>query len=437
MIDKKRIGIALSGGGYRAAAFHVGTLKKLNEMGILENVDVISTISGGSITGAAYCLHRSNFEEFEKTIIDAIGSKSVIRYILRSRRFLMTFIPASILCLGFIILPFTEWANYSLLPLLVLVFLLIRYQFKLLPVSVIVEKAYDDIFYKHAKLSDLCTIPELAIGATNLQTMRPFTFSKRKMEDSEYARYNPPVLFENRNFPVSRAVAASTCVPFAFSPITIDKKYFCDPTLVTVINPVLVDGGVYDNQGIHKLTQRNSSYACDIVIVSDAGNKLPFKEAYRNTFTLLLRSVNVFMVRIKHFQMIQNIYENHYGRHVAYQSLGWDLKECIPGFYSNLLQRNIPEDVIKCHGIPATWINNLEAHKQDILDYLKIRCRYDGISSRELAPYKLDRIRKVSTNLMCLKIDIIQDLIIHAENLTELQIRLYCPSVLISSAQKN
>ena len=37
--DNKRIGLALSGGGYRAAAYHIGTLRALHKLGILENVE--------------------------------------------------------------------------------------------------------------------------------------------------------------------------------------------------------------------------------------------------------------------------------------------------------------------------------------------------------------------------------------------------------------
>ena len=64
-ITKKRLGLALSGGGYRAAAFHLGVLRKLNTLKILDKIDVISTISGGSIIGAYYVLNRNNFESFE------------------------------------------------------------------------------------------------------------------------------------------------------------------------------------------------------------------------------------------------------------------------------------------------------------------------------------------------------------------------------------
>ena len=49
--EPKRLGLALSGGGFRAAAFHLGTFLKLRELGLLDKVDVISCVSGGSIAG--------------------------------------------------------------------------------------------------------------------------------------------------------------------------------------------------------------------------------------------------------------------------------------------------------------------------------------------------------------------------------------------------
>ena len=63
-----KLGLSLSGGGYRATGFHLGTLKKLQEMNILPEVDVLSTISGGSITGAYYCLNKDNYPDFEKKL---------------------------------------------------------------------------------------------------------------------------------------------------------------------------------------------------------------------------------------------------------------------------------------------------------------------------------------------------------------------------------
>ena len=57
------IGLALSGGGSRAMAFHLGCLRALNDLGLLERVGVLSTISGGSLIGAyyAYTPHKKLF----------------------------------------------------------------------------------------------------------------------------------------------------------------------------------------------------------------------------------------------------------------------------------------------------------------------------------------------------------------------------------------
>src|SRR5215470_19152139 len=44
------IGLALSGGGYRAMVFHVGALIRLNQVALLRKIKRISSVSGGSIT---------------------------------------------------------------------------------------------------------------------------------------------------------------------------------------------------------------------------------------------------------------------------------------------------------------------------------------------------------------------------------------------------
>lgn len=55
------VGLALSGGGFRAASFHVGVLKRLEELEILDQIKLVSTVSGGSITGALHALNCVNF----------------------------------------------------------------------------------------------------------------------------------------------------------------------------------------------------------------------------------------------------------------------------------------------------------------------------------------------------------------------------------------
>ena len=53
---KPRIALALSGGGFRAALFHIGVVRRSAELGWLHHVDLLSTVSGGSIIGAFMAL---------------------------------------------------------------------------------------------------------------------------------------------------------------------------------------------------------------------------------------------------------------------------------------------------------------------------------------------------------------------------------------------
>jgi predicted acylesterase/phospholipase RssA len=49
-----KVGLALSGGGFRASFYHLGVLACLAERDVLRDVEVVSCVSGGSIVGACY-----------------------------------------------------------------------------------------------------------------------------------------------------------------------------------------------------------------------------------------------------------------------------------------------------------------------------------------------------------------------------------------------
>lgn len=51
-----KLGLALAGGGFRASLFHLGVLRRMAELDLLRYVEVLSTVSGGSIIGALYAL---------------------------------------------------------------------------------------------------------------------------------------------------------------------------------------------------------------------------------------------------------------------------------------------------------------------------------------------------------------------------------------------
>jgi len=54
------IGLALSGGGFRATLFHLGSLWRLNELGWLPKVTRVTSVSGGSITAGVLGHHWKN-----------------------------------------------------------------------------------------------------------------------------------------------------------------------------------------------------------------------------------------------------------------------------------------------------------------------------------------------------------------------------------------
>jgi NTE family protein len=431
MRNKKRIGLSLSGGGFRAAVYHLGTLKKLNEMGILIDLDVISSVSGGSITSAYYGLYGQNFPEFEKGLKNALRS-NVIKSVLISPGFLLIAIIILFSLLLMLISLFTAFAWIASIILVAGMMILLKFQFKILPISKIIEDIYNRSFFNNKCLNDFIDKPVIAINSTNLETGRLFTFSKLKMGDSAYAHPKPgdkSIRFNSEKFPISKAVAASACVPFAFTPIRIEPQYFCDKSDAKIVNPRLIDGGVYDNQGIHKITQAGSSYECDIIITSDAGNMLPYRSRFRNTFELLIRTSDIFMNRIKNFQLIENVYKNSKSstKEIAYFSLGWDIDKCIPGFIDNLKKGTIPLSVIDAHGITKEDIDSQKW--KSIEDKLKTDMDYQQLILSQPLPNELKIARSVKTSLKNLKDSEINALIKHAYYITELQIKLYCPSL--------
>src|SRR5688500_19726947 len=57
----KKIGLALSGGGFRATLYHLGLVRFLHDAGILRQVTHITSVSGGSIMAAHLALHWDQY----------------------------------------------------------------------------------------------------------------------------------------------------------------------------------------------------------------------------------------------------------------------------------------------------------------------------------------------------------------------------------------
>jgi NTE family protein len=69
----RNVGLALSGGGSRAIAFHLGCLRALHDQGVLDRLDVISAVSGGAVIAAMYAYLQVSFADFDKSVVALLG----------------------------------------------------------------------------------------------------------------------------------------------------------------------------------------------------------------------------------------------------------------------------------------------------------------------------------------------------------------------------
>jgi NTE family protein len=236
------IGLCLSGGGYRAMLFHLGTLWRLNDGGLLRRLDRISSVSGGSITAATLGLRWQELEW------DARGqAENFERMVVRPVRVLAgETIDASSVLEG--LLPFTS-------------------------VGERVAAAYREHLFAGATLQDLPEDgagPRFVLCATNLESGVSFRFSRPYLADYRVGMVRAP------RVGLAEAVAASSAFPPVLSPFELDLRGaaweteagndLVDAKWRGAIK--LSDGGVYDNLGLETVWR-----SCRTVLISDGGGQ--------------------------------------------------------------------------------------------------------------------------------------------------------------------
>ena len=252
------IALCLSGGGYRAMVFHIGSLWRLYEAGLLGNIKRISSVSGGSITAGLLGL---KWRELSFRPAD-LKSDFVPKVVEPLRELAGETIDEEAFILG-----------------------------HLLPgrVNDRVAAAYERTLFKGATLQDLPDRPRFVINATNVQSAALWRFMKPYMRDYRVGEVKHPTI------PLSQAVGASS----AFPPILSPMEMRLDPDKFTpksgrdlqrqpfTSRVVLTDGGVYDNLGLETAWKRYQT-----VLVSDGGGKTqpeeePHKDALRHSYRVL------------------------------------------------------------------------------------------------------------------------------------------------------
>jgi predicted acylesterase/phospholipase RssA len=312
-----KLGLALSGGGFRASFFHIGVLARLAELDLLRHVEVISCVSGGSIVGAHYYLllrrllqttpdGRIEHGHYLKIVEDLLD-----QFLAGVQKNIRMRVAASWLAnLRMILQPNTYSRSQRL------GYLYEKYLYaqvvdgeekhkRWLNDAFIVprrdDETWDDSF--SPKLENwlrAAKVPVLALNATALNTGRNWQFTASWMGEPlsygsgvDSTERLEPVYYseaqELRQFRFGDAVAASSCVPALFAPIVVAGLY--EERIVR-----LVDGGVHDNQGTRALLDQD----CDAVVVSDASGQMSSeKNPPHGALGVLLRTNSVLQARVR------------------------------------------------------------------------------------------------------------------------------------------
>jgi NTE family protein len=275
------IGLALSGGGSRAIAFHLGCLRALNDLGILDRVKVLSTVSGGSVIGALYAAADAPFPEFEARVRRLL-ERGLFRPALHTALttaeglnavFCSAFVGS--ISLFIVLLNWIVWLLSLAAP-----GNLKRWRFDSWPSPVkrfasrttILRRAIDDEVFKGMRLRALRgRQPFLIVNAAELRTGSAFYFSGEESGSWRFGKLASP------DITLAHAVTASAAYPLLLPALDESLPFDRRDSSRVFERVVLTDGGVYDNLGLAPLwPRRDPSISLnvrpvDIIICCRAG----------------------------------------------------------------------------------------------------------------------------------------------------------------------
>ncbi|MBA3960603.1 MAG: patatin-like phospholipase family protein [Chthoniobacterales bacterium] len=310
-----KLGLALSGGGFRASLFHIGVLACLAERDALRHIEILSCVSGGSITGAHYYLEvqrllsqKNDSDITQQDYIEIV--KHLEDHFLAG---VQTNLRSQVLAELWTNLKAMFWPAYTR-----------TQRLGELYESNLFSRVDDGKGAKPRYMDDLKftprgeaaetfkpkydnwrrrnKVPTLVLNATTLNTGHNWQFTATWMGeppsgidgeiDGNYRLrrlYYEEAPLDFRRIRLGHAVAASSCVPGLFEPLVLQGLYPAKTVR-------LVDGGVFDNQGVASLLEQD----CSIMLVSDAsGQMLAIDEPSAGILGVPLRSFSVSMARVR------------------------------------------------------------------------------------------------------------------------------------------
>lgn len=268
------LGLALSGGGSRAIAFHLGCFRALDELGYLKKVDHISSVSGGSLFSALYSFYDEPFSSFNERVnwVLRSGLQMKIASELISptslSKILSTHLISGTVSNACSILNFTPF--FDLKPPLR------RWYSRTNVFMKVLEKRLFNGLKLNSKTKNNI---DVIINACELSTGSAFRFGNRETGNWHFGK------LRSNTIPVSEAVACSAAYPLILP--ALDKFYtFQKKHLTSHQRVFLTDGGVYDNTGVtcfdpHKDSNFSyNSFKPAYIFAFDAGHGIYGERSY-------------------------------------------------------------------------------------------------------------------------------------------------------------
>jgi predicted acylesterase/phospholipase RssA len=328
-----KVGLGLSGGGFRASLFHIGVLARLAELDVLHRVEVLSCVSGGSIIGAHYYLEVRKL--LESVPDEEITREHYIKIVAKVREDFLKGVQRNVrmsvaaeffTTLKMIFLPrYTRTMRAGEL-----------YEREIF--SLIDDRKEDDPRMGERSKTDprwlnglyVCPVgsdgkpdesfnfktdnwrrrtkvPNLVLNTTSLNTGHNWQFTASWMGEPPASISNDidgndrlrRLYYEGEDTPkpyrqvrLGHAVSASACVPGLFEPLNLDELY---PERIVR----LVDGGVCDNQGAATLLEQD----CNVILISDGSGQMGSENDPSNGLLgVPLRSNSILQARVREAQ---------------------------------------------------------------------------------------------------------------------------------------
>lgn len=314
---KRGLGLCLSGGGFRASFYHIGILIQMAELGLLRQVEVVSTVSGGSILGAAYYLKvkvllesKPDDQIFDSDYVTLVNELEAefLQAVQKNLRVLTFANPIKNMRMGT-----QKYSRSDALAELYEDHLYKRYMKpsgKWISMRDLLIKPNNQTISPCDKEKGNETrknkIPVIILNATSLNSGHNWYFSGRSMGEvpprnsvfkdidkkDRYRRIRyDDIEGDNKDFPLGSAVAASAGVPGLFPPMAVSGMY-------EECRVQLVDGGVFDNQGVYAAL--DPLHECQSLVVSDASGQSDAEENPETGLVKVIATTNgIMMGRIR------------------------------------------------------------------------------------------------------------------------------------------